>query len=321
MKALALGLYETKPWSIHWRGVREGFTNLGYEFKGVESRNTTIDRIRQEVFEFSPDVIWLDCVFDPGHIDIHKMLELIKEFKTKLKVPIMYFDGDLRDNPPLDLKEVVDIIFLSHRGGLVRYTKNYNHNNVHYLPPGCLKRDKIADPDPRFAKDFLIFVGQINNPLYKSRNMFIQSVKDYQLPLKVYPEQYSESDVYGFLPQLYATAKVIIGVDMTDDVDLFTSNRVFITLGYGGFLAMNYFPGIDELFIDGKHLKVFHNYSVKELYNIFSYYLNHEEERNQIRYEGFKFVQENHTYTNRIKDALDLLNGKIKQSRAYLSSQ
>lgn len=76
--------------------------------------------------------------------------------------------------------------------------------------------------------------------------------------------------------------------------------RVFDICGCGGFCMTNYQAEISEYFEIGRDLEAYG--SLEELVDKCSYYLTHEEERQQIALNGYQKVQKYHTYVNRIAE-------------------
>jgi hypothetical protein len=70
----------------------------------------------------------------------------------------------------------------------------------------------------------------------------------------------------------------------------FTSGRTFRTLMSEAFLLIRYFPGIENLFINRRHLVWFH--SDQQGLALLDYYLDHPEERDRIAQEGHNYLME-----------------------------
>jgi SAM-dependent methyltransferase len=104
------------------------------------------------------------------------------------------------------------------------------------------------------------------------------------------------------LNQLYADSKVVVGdsVCVGFNHTYYWSDRVYETIGRGGFLIHPYIKGLEEEFTDGKTI-VFYEYgNFDQLKEKIDYYLEHDAEREKIRKAGQKFVKENCTYTHRL---------------------
>ena len=83
------------------------------------------------------------------------------------------------------------------------------------------------------------------------------------------------------------------------------SNRIYETLGRGGFLIHPKTEGMDEEFEAGKHYVEFKRGDYKQLIRLINYYLEHTEEREAIRQAGFEHVKKHLTYTHRCQVLID----------------
>lgn len=119
------------------------------------------------------------------------------------------------------------------------------------------------------------------------------------------------------LNQLYIDAKVTVGDSVCtfwDDGSRHTyywSDRVYETLGRGGFLIHPYIKGLEEEFTDGQHLVYYEYGNFDQLEGLINYYLSddHAQEREQIRLAGHEFVKNHATYTHRMANMLDIVFG------------
>jgi spore maturation protein CgeB len=103
------------------------------------------------------------------------------------------------------------------------------------------------------------------------------------------------------LNKLYWSTKIVVGDTLCIDFKYpdYWSDRVYETLGRGGFLIHPYVSGMEREFEDKKHL-VFYEYgNFKQLKELIDYYLEHDEEREAIRKAGHELVKEKYTYKNR----------------------
>lgn len=78
--------------------------------------------------------------------------------------------------------------------------------------------------------------------------------------------------------------------------------RIFDIMGCGGFCMTNFQAELPEYFEIGVDLEAYS--SLEELVDKCSYYLNHEEERQQIALNGYRKVKEYHTYVNRMVEMI-----------------
>lgn len=103
------------------------------------------------------------------------------------------------------------------------------------------------------------------------------------------------------LNQLYADFDVTVGDSLCVGFDYpyYWSDRVYETLGRGGFLIHPYIKGMETDFVDGEHLVFYRFGDFEDLKSKIDYYLAHPDEREKIRIAGHKHVKENHTYKQR----------------------
>lgn len=81
--------------------------------------------------------------------------------------------------------------------------------------------------------------------------------------------------------------------------------RVFDILGAKGFCITNYQPELAEIFEIGKDLVVYD--SIPDLLDKVSYYLEHEKEREEIAYNGYRKVCDTCDYELRISQMMNLV--------------
>lgn len=80
--------------------------------------------------------------------------------------------------------------------------------------------------------------------------------------------------------------------------------RLFDILGCGGFALTNYQPELPVLFTLGEDLICYEN--MDDLLNKTDYYLRHDAERRELAENGYRKVQERHTYPIRLEEMLRL---------------
>lgn len=95
--------------------------------------------------------------------------------------------------------------------------------------------------------------------------------------------------------------KIGFNRNIADDINY----RTFETCGCGTFLLTNYTKGLEQLFDIGKEIITYN--SITDLDSKVKYYLEHEEERKIIAKAGFKRVRKDHTYDERTKLIMSLI--------------
>ena len=81
--------------------------------------------------------------------------------------------------------------------------------------------------------------------------------------------------------------------------------RIFDIMGCGGFCMTNYQAEIPDLFEIGVDMETYG--SLEELVDKCSYYLTHEDERQQIALNGYRKVKEHHGYVNRMVEMVRMV--------------
>ena len=103
------------------------------------------------------------------------------------------------------------------------------------------------------------------------------------------------------LNQHYAKSKVVIGDSLCINYDYpyYWSDRVYETLGRGGFIIHPYIKGMEKHFTDKKHLVFYEFGNFEQLKYLIEHYLYFHKDREKIRLAGHEHVKKNHTYKNR----------------------
>ena len=102
-----------------------------------------------------------------------------------------------------------------------------------------------------------------------------------------------------------ASAKIILGIDKADDLELYFSNRTFFVLGCGGFLLTRYIPGLERFFANHRHLVWYRD--ADEALELAAYYLRNDEERQRIAAQGHDFVHTEYPMDRAMVGCLRLL--------------
>jgi len=103
------------------------------------------------------------------------------------------------------------------------------------------------------------------------------------------------------LNNLYASSKVVVGDSLCPNFSYphYWSDRVYETMGRGGFIIHPYVKGMEDEFVDGEHLVFYQYKDFKDLKEKIDFYLNNDKEREKIRVAGHELVKDNYSYKNR----------------------
>jgi SAM-dependent methyltransferase len=204
----------------------------------------------------------------------------------------------------------------------VMEAKGINHI---YMKPGVFEPEcYLAEKNPDHALD-VAFVGggsptgegpQYGHDEWPYRGELLKWLQD------TYGDRYCK---FGWpqqtvrneaLNEVYANTKVIVGDSLCLNFDhpYYWSDRVYETIGRGGFIIHPFIKGMDEEFTDGQNIAFYEYGNFDQLKSTIDYYLEHDEERERIRQAGHEFVKNNATYTQRLQRMLDIIFGDTATS-------
>jgi len=252
--------------------------------------------IRARVRRFRPELI---LIFTRD-IDLDMLADFAEEYRTA-----QFYDDC---NVPLR-EEVVDYgrtvghFFITARGQVEDY-RTRGVTPASYVTGGCDPKDHVRVPprdDNRCDVAFIGTPGPHGAQGQKDRVELMQLLgESYDLKVfgrgwdrygittsqeSVQPEQYR---------QICADARVMIGLDSQRDVDLYFSNRTWITLGCGGLLATRYVPNLEEILKDGEHLRWWKD--PEDCVRVVGEVLADPTKAEQIREAGHRYAHQEYSY-------------------------
>lgn len=110
------------------------------------------------------------------------------------------------------------------------------------------------------------------------------------------------------LNKCFNESKIVLNIHLSDLLN--TETRIAEVLGSGSFLISEKISSPD--FIEnGEHYISVQQSDTKELSTLIKYYLAHEQEREQIASQGYKYIHNKHTYKKRMESFLNSLDFSI----------
>lgn len=151
----------------------------------------------------------------------------------------------------------------------------------------------------------VIFVGTFN-PGWEYRTDLIRFLQDKVGPRFTWYGRKGAEEVRGSkLNDLYASTKVVVGDSVAHP--RYWSNRIYETIGRGGFIIHPMTPGLDEEFTPYKHFVPYKFGDMDGLLEKINYFLEHDEEREAIAKAGMEHVKTHHTLLNRCQEFIDIV--------------
>lgn len=206
-----------------------------------------------------------------------------------------------------DAAQASHVFFITNRGQIPLYEEQLGITPA-YVTGGCDPTDHVrVDPDPEWASE-VAFIGQAD---LRGGRVDVMQALSKEFDTKVYGKKWPEvaglepaaRDVYP--PQYRAicnSAKVIIGNDLRQDVDLYFSNRTWISLGCGAFLLTRYVPNLEEILKEDEHCAFFRSteHAVEQVRR----YLADDALRQRVAAQGHAYAHAEYSYAKMLERML-----------------
>lgn len=286
------------------RYIAHAFRELGHDVLCLQEHTLNIRKAKDaldEVKRMGAELV----LFSKGKPlgESWELIELLKKegIKTVVWLFDLYFDLPVDRKGKLEKKDApfnAEWIFSTDGG----HDKEFAALDIKHklLRQGIHEPEAILYDRPKTHE--VIFVG---NDVYKTRvKMLAMLESHYEKKFEWYGRP---GNIVRNLPlnELYASTKVVVGDSQPSPY--YWSNRIYETLGRGGFLIHPYVKGLEDEFEIGKHLVTYEYGNLDDLFAKIDYYLAHDEEREAIRKAGFEHVKKNYTYKNRCQKLLEML--------------
>lgn len=221
----------------------------------------------------------------------------------------------------------VDAVAITAKGLILEYDRlarkpvSWVHEGAH-LPSFPLRQ---SAPVPDVYRSQVAFVGNIYYPAETKdgtfeRHRLLKRVQE-RFQLKVWGPQggpqarlkwganypaiewpaYNEQ-----LVQICRGADVVLGINRRNDIELYFSNRTFLTLASGGFHVTRYVPGLETMFRNREHLVWYH--TDEECVQLIDYYLAHPKLRRKIAAAGCDWVRRRYGMTRQVNRILRIVD-------------
>jgi spore maturation protein CgeB len=112
------------------------------------------------------------------------------------------------------------------------------------------------------------------------------------------------------MPMVFRQSKININTTMRA-IRTGMPQRIWDVLGSGGFLLSNYQADMDGELIPGKHLAAYENEA--EACELISYFLSHEDEREEIAETGYRYVLERAQVVNRVTEMIRIVLATLEK--------
>ena len=170
-----------------------------------------------------------------------------------------------------------------------------------FLPQGCDER--VAGRGAGHGAGDILFTGIARGGV--GRESFVAEMRARYAQRFMHVER-------GFhgrdLANLVASHPIVVAPDAPVS-DRYASNRVWLTLGYGGFLLHPWCDFLQGCYRDGKEIVYYRNRA--ELHAHIAYYLGNPEERQRIAQAGLQRTLAEHTYRHRAAKLIEVVRERL----------
>jgi len=276
----------------------------------------------QTAIVFLPDMVHLGkCEWVSG--------VAVRKIKEKTSAIVIHYYSDYRPEPQkwvVDIGREADLTLLYHKDSdLIQKHLDEKVNKVDYWWHGTCPEVFY----PHFRPKLYDVVFMANNSSIAAdgddstgrqpdeRRKLITAIADRGIDIHLFGngwecfETNKHIHLHNFVnddefAKACSLAKITLGYN-TNKVYMYTSwRRPLNSMASGAFHLTRYFPGLESVFENRKHLVWFN--SIPGAIELICYYLDHEEERNRIAEVGRKEVLTRHTWNQRIAVMFEYYN-------------
>lgn len=185
----------------------------------------------------------------------------------------------------------------------------------HYLPPGVFHKECIMMSQRRVGYDIVFTGSRQYHPEYPYRTQLVDFLKDTYGRRFLHIGNDGEVSQRRGLPlnQIYADAKIAVGDTLNIDFNYpyYFSDRLTEQAGRGAFQIFPNIKGVEDLYVNGEEIVLYEHGNLEDLKQKINYYLDHPAEREKIRRAGFERTKRDHTYRERWKTIIELLEKEL----------
>ncbi|MBO8168636.1 MAG: glycosyltransferase [Thermoanaerobacteraceae bacterium] len=310
-------LFTNNPPLIKY-GLAVGFQQLGHDTKIIGLWQVEQERqgafLRQAIEEFKPDFILTE-----GHaagVHLPTFFAVLKQTGT----PLVYWAIE----DPIQFS-TVSKQYARHALLTLTTTQEclpwYKALGLHadLLLFGCNPAfHRNVPPEEKYRHDIVLVASNYANRYYQV-DVLVKPLVEKGYDIKVWgywwddeqrptrlPDQFLGGLLpYEQLPQVYSSAKIVLGLHCVDTSTTQTSMRTYEALGCGAFYLTYYTPAHEHLFQFGKHLVW--SKSPSETIQLVDRYLQDHDARRKIAVQGQWLVYERDTYVQRAARVVELV--------------
>lgn len=291
--------------SSWWDGQVRGFEKLGYETLVLDVKDNSFNYLMKSIKIYKPDILWI-----AGKIAIDFLRKYVEFFRSS-KIKVVYWFWDVRTPEKINFKGVIDYMFISSVGEIDLYKNAYNLDNVYFMP--TLITPQVLHRNRNIKEKYEIgFSGLLDNSKYHRKRTEIVKFLSQYFEVKII------NNIFNNIPEIYSQCKIIFGgAPDLKHLELYSSNRLYISLSCGCCYLTNYFKGLEKIAVNEEHI-LWYN-TKDELLEIVKKYLNDAEKRYKIKENAESLAEVKHNYTSRIINMIKIVERKTDEFKGYIN--
>ena len=255
----------------------------------------------QLILYFEPDLLHLGAAYHGDRYLSYDFLRRFKEENPTRRIVVRRGENNI-GKVCYDLVPLVDMLYVGAVDFIRELQEATGCTNVKFLPAGV---DPAVDHPIDVEKQIdLLFLGNHGISKQSRSDVLIKLDKEFE-DLWIGGHGWGRIDLRhrfigaykGDFKQWVSRAKISLCL-MPDEhmhLEMYQTGRVVQSLGTRTFVLTSYTPGTEKLFTRKVHLDWYTDY--EELVDLIHYWLEHDEEREQVAQQGYEYVLKNYTLT------------------------
>ncbi len=278
--------------------ILEAFKKLGHEVLPIDENEFDMKKLIEEgnksdLFFFHRGGVAITSMLD-FQLSLMRLDTILKNLTCK-KV-FWFFDKiiGMAENFMESIIPIVDCGFLNDD----TWIRRHKYTNIY---PLHLAFGETPPPIGKYRKEYdhdIVFMGSV----YNSRVPFMESMKGaFGDKFEIYNDKFGQD-----FADMCKSSKIIVSPKSMFD-DFYWSDRIYRTLIVGGFLIHPKLEGLKEELKEANVLETYNSW--EELEDKIKYWLKpgKKEERQSIAKKGRNFVRKRFSYSDRLKEIIDVI--------------
>lgn len=293
MKIFYYGMFEGPGYCENW--IADALNKNGHYCTRIDKEYTGWHDFAHRAIHQKADAVLFSKI---PEVDATKFMK----FKSQFKGKIIFWTFDYMRDPSNQwywpLAPLADICFQTDGRDHDGWYEDNDVNRVELHQAAAPQHDlpvSFTEEDLAGWECDVVFMGSL---YHERRHKIHKFLKGLGVNYKHFGHPDRELWGSDFAKSCYFS-KIVIGDNYINTVPGYWSDRSYLALGCGAFLITADVPFINQVFANGRHLITYQ--AVDDIKDLVEYYLPREAERKLIALEGYRHVQQWHTYAKRIE--------------------